>query len=193
MVYKLAQYCHELAPTHDQHAIQALPADRPHETLGDGVGPRSPDRGPDDSDSLRSEDLVEAGRELGISVSNEPPRRDRPLSQHPDELAGLLGHPGLGRTCRRPGHMDLPGAVLDEEKDIEPAKEHGVHREEVTGQEGGRLGPEELTPTRARSRRRRLDAVALQDGPDARGRQPDAHGDQLAMDPPVAPGGVLCG
>ena len=40
---------------------------------------------------------------------------------------------------------------------------------------------------------RRLDAVALQDGPDARRSEPDAHADQLAMDPPVAPGGVLPG
>jgi hypothetical protein len=43
--------------------------------------------------------------------------------------------------------MDLPGAVLDEEEDVEPTQDHGVHGEEVTNHERGCLGTEELTPS----------------------------------------------
>ena len=41
--------------------------------------------------------------------------------------------------------MDLPGAILDEEKHVEPAKEHQVSTVKWPSQEGGRLGSEELT------------------------------------------------
>ncbi len=77
------------------------------------------------------------------------------------------------------------------EEHVEPPEEHGIHREEVAGQESDRLGTEELTPGRTRSCRRRLYVVTLQDGPNGRGRQSDAHAKQLAVDPPIAPGGVL--
>src|ERR1019366_8545409 len=44
---------------------------------------------------------------------------------------------------------------------------------------------------RARSARRRLNAVTIQNFPDARGGDGDAHGGELAVDPPVAPVWVL--
>ena len=43
------------------------------------------------------------------------------------------GTPGAGR---HPGDVQLPGVVLDEKEHVEPTEEHGVHREEVAGQEG---------------------------------------------------------
>ena len=152
VIHELVEDRDEVTPAKDQHAVQALAADRPHESLSDGVCLRRLDRSSDDPHILGSEDLVEAGRELRVSVSNEPLGRDSPLSDGPRELTGLLGRPQPRRAGRYPGHVDLPRAMLDEEEHVEPTEEHGIHREEVTSQESGRLGTEELTPCRTRSR-----------------------------------------
>ena len=87
--------------------------------------------------------------------------------------------------------MDLPGIELDEEEDVETAEQHRVDGEEVAGQHGGRLGSQELCPSRAGSPRCGLDAMPAKDCPHARGCEADAHRGQLPMDPPIAPGRVL--
>jgi hypothetical protein len=55
------------------------------------------------------------------------------------------------------------------------------------------LAPEELAPRRADSARSRAETFSAKDGPDRRGRHPDAELQQLASDPQVAPSGVLPG
>ena len=87
--------------------------------------------------------------------------------------------------------MDLPGTELDEEKDIETAEQHRIDREEVAGQQRRRLCSQELRPGRGRPSRSGLDAMAMQDYPHARGREPDSHCGQLPVDPPIAPGRML--
>jgi len=90
-----------------------------------------------------------------------------------------------------PGHADEAGAVLDEEQYVEPSEQDGVDREEVTGDQALRLSVKELGPGGTRASRRRVGAPTLQDRPDARWGDGDAHGGELAMDPLVAPGRVL--
>lgn len=63
--------------------------------------------------------------------------------------------------------------------------------EEVTRHQSLRLCGEELRPGRSGSPRRRVDAVTLQDRPDARGGDGDAHGGELTVDAAVAPSRVL--
>ena len=81
--------------------------------------------------------------------------------------------------------------MLDEEQHVEPSEQDGVDREEVTGDQPLRLRVKELGPGGTRASRRGVDAPTLQDRPDARWGDGDAHGGELAADPPVAPGRVL--
>ena len=46
---------------------------------------------------------------------------------------------------------------------IQPLQEHGVHGEEVTGHDGGRLPAQERPPCGASRSRRRLETVGAQD------------------------------
>ena len=107
------------------------------------------------------------------------------------EVAGLLGHPVGDRLGGHAGDPDKARVVVDEHEDVEPAEEHRVDMEEVARHQSLRLCGKELRPGRSRSPRRRLDTVALQDRPDARGGDGDAHGGELAVDPAVAPSRVL--
>src|ERR1019366_6437150 len=68
---ELVEHDLELALVEDQHPVEALPADGADETLGDGASPRSSDRRADNPYPVRAEHLVEAGRELPISVPHE--------------------------------------------------------------------------------------------------------------------------
>jgi hypothetical protein len=93
----------------------------------------------------------------------------------------------------RPAHVHPAGIELDEEQDIEPAQQHGVHSEEVARQHRGRLGFQELTPRRASSLRGGIEAVALEDVPDARRCKVDPQDRKLPVDPAIAPRWIFPG
>jgi hypothetical protein len=57
-----------MTTTEDQDSIQALATHRTDESLGKCVGSRRSDRRADDPSARGAEDLVEAGRELGIAI-----------------------------------------------------------------------------------------------------------------------------
>jgi len=96
-----------------------------------------------------TEHLVEGPGELGVPVPNQE-LAGRKRVAHPDrEIASLLGHPGSGRMGRYPGKVDSPRVDLDEEEHVQALEEHGVHAQEVRGQEALRLGADEVAPTQA--------------------------------------------
>jgi len=66
-----------------------------------------------------------------------------------------------------------------------------VSTSQVAGHQSLGLCREELRPGRSGPARRRVDAVTLQDRPDARGGDGDAHGGELAVDAAVAPLWIL--
>ena len=82
MVDVLSEDGFELTSVEDQHPVETLAADGADEALGKGVGPRGSDRRADDPDAHRTEDLVEAGRELGVSVPHQEPDLASPLGEH---------------------------------------------------------------------------------------------------------------
>ncbi len=57
------------------------------------------------------------------------------------------------------------GTVHDEHQDVQSPEEHGVHVQEVNGEDPGGLGMQELPPGRARPAGRRIDARSTQDLP----------------------------
>lgn len=70
----LAEHGFEVAPSEDEHPVQALASDGAQKSLGDGVRPRRPDRGLDDPDALSGEDGGEGSGELGVSVTDHAPK-----------------------------------------------------------------------------------------------------------------------
>jgi hypothetical protein len=193
VLHEFDEHSLELVPIEDQHPVKALPANGAHETFGHRIGPRSLQWGANDLDAFTAEDFIEAGGELCITVTDEVAERPRSLGEDPDELASLLGDPVPIRVGCDACKMDTPSVVLDEEQDVEPVQEHGLHGEEVTRQQGLGLGPKKRSPARAHPPRRRLDPVTCEDSPDTGGREPYSHLGKLAVDPSVSPGRVLLG
>ena len=147
--------------------------------------------GLDGPGALCGEDGVEGSGELGVAIADEEPDRVCFVGEVHREVAGLLGHPVSSRLGDHAGDPHEARVVVDEHQDVEPAEEDRVDMEEVAGHQSFRLCGEELRTGRPRPTRRGFDAVALEDRPDARGGDDDAHGGELAVDAPVAPSRVL--
>ena len=183
----------ELSTPEDEHPIVTFTADGPDEALGEGIGTRSSDRRTDDPNALGAEDLVEAGCELASSIPDQELDRACTLGEFIGQVPGLLDHPGACRIRCHSHHEDLSGVEFDEEQDVEPPQRDGVHGEEVAGQHRGRLGFQELTPRRSGSVWRGIEAMALEDVPDAGGCQVDTQDGKLPVDTAIAPCRVLRG
>ncbi len=89
----------EMSTAEDKHPVQTFTPDRADESFSEGVGTGSFDRGLDDADSFCLEDLVEAGSELGIAISDQELDRLRALGQFEAQVSGLLDDPGASRMC----------------------------------------------------------------------------------------------
>lgn len=72
-----------------------------------------------------------------------------------DEVAGLLRHPAPVRIRGAGDVLDPSCRERDEEQDVDPLQEHGLDGEEITGQHARRLRPQEPSPRRRASLRRR--------------------------------------
>jgi transposase len=83
-----------------------------------------------------------------------------------------------------------PGSMHDEHQDVQALQQHGVHVEEVDGEDPSGLGVQELPPGRARAARRRIDARGAQDLPDCGLRHCHAEFRQFAVDPAVSHSGL---
>jgi hypothetical protein len=65
------------------------------------------------------------------------------------KVAGLLHRPIAGRAGGGAAQVHPAGTVLDEHQDVQSPEEHGVHVQEVDGEDPGGLGMQELPPGRA--------------------------------------------
>jgi hypothetical protein len=93
--------------------------------------------------------------------------------------------------CGDAAEVHPAGAVLDEHQDVQSVEQHGVHVQEVDGEDPGGLGVQKLPPGRARAARRRIDARGMQDFPDGGRRDRHAELGQFAVDPAVSPQRIL--
>src|SRR3974390_333590 len=129
--------------------------------------------------------------ELGVTIADQELDRLRTLADLIGEIPGLLDHPCSGWIGGDPGQIHPAGVQLDEEENVEPPQQHGIHREEVTGQHRRGLGLQELIPGGPDSVRGRVEAVTLEDVPDALRCQADTQDGKLPADPPPWPGAPL--
>jgi hypothetical protein len=107
------------------------------------------------------------------------------------QVAGLLYGPLAGGVRADPAEVHPAGAVLDEHQDIQSLQQHGVHVEEVDGEDPGGPGAQERAPGRARAARRRADTRSSQDFIDGGRRDCEAEFGQLAVDAAITPQRIL--
>jgi hypothetical protein len=135
--------------TEDQGAVGEFGSGCQYESFGEAVRSRAARRDLDGVDARAGQDGVERCGELTGAVAEEEPERGGALAEVHQEVAGLLGRP---RAVRMGGHAEdvhVAAADFQGEEDVDPLERHGaVHVEEVHGQHGGGLGPQELSPCR---------------------------------------------
>jgi hypothetical protein len=110
-----------------------------------------------------------------------------PLAETEGEVAGLLNGPLAGEMCGDAAQMHPAVAVLDEDQDVEALEQHGVHVQEVDGEDPGGLGVQELPPRGPRAAPCPIDARGMQDLPHRGWSDCYAEFRQLAVDPAVSP------
>jgi hypothetical protein len=132
----------------DQQVVQALAPQCSREPLRKGIRSRRPDRRLDDPRAVAGEHVVEDGRELAVAVADEELELAGAFAEVHEQVAGLLGGPCPGGV--RGDTQDVHPAGLDfyHEEHVQALEEHGVDVEEVTCQDSGCLGGEELPPGR---------------------------------------------
>jgi hypothetical protein len=93
----------EVAPSEDEHPVQALAPDGADESLGEGVSPRRPDGCLVDRSALGGEDGVEGDGELGSITEEGPDCRGLP-GEGPQRFGsvGSSRRPGIGGDAGDP-------------------------------------------------------------------------------------------
>jgi hypothetical protein len=127
----------------------------------------------------------------GSAVADQECELVEPLVKAEGEVAGLLHGPLPGGVGGDAAEVHPSGAVLDEHQDVQSLQRHGVHVQEIDGEDPSGLGVQELPPAGARAARCRVEASSVQDLPDGGRRHGDAKLEQLALDPAVAPQWIL--
>ena len=173
--------------------VEAFPTERADEAFRDRVRPWSSGRGADDPDVGTGEHGVKGGGELAVSVADQESEPVGAVAEVDEQVAGLLGDPDAGGMGGDPGEVHATTAVFDHDEDVEAAQEDGVDVGEIDREDGVGLRAEELRPGWASPSWRGIESGVLQDFPDGRGGHGMAEADQLALDAPVAPAGILAG
>lgn len=98
----------EVAAAEDERPVQAFTPHGADPSFGEGVRPRSPDRGEDDLDAVTGKDRIEAPRVPGVPVPNEEMKRSTP-GELPGEVPGLLRDPAGAELRPRGAGWVRPG------------------------------------------------------------------------------------
>jgi hypothetical protein len=119
----------QMAAPNDQQPIQALGADGADPPFCVGVRCRRPHGRHQHLGTLRGEQVVEASTELRVPVAEQEAHLSSPLTQHQQQVAGLLGDPGTVRMGGHAGQMHTSRVQFDEEQHIEPPQPDGIDGE----------------------------------------------------------------
>ena len=103
----------EVARSGDEEVVQAFAAERADPAFRDGVRSGCPCRGAEDADVGTGEHRVEGCGELAAAVADQEPKLVGPVAELHQQVAGLLGDPGLGGMGGDPGEVHAAAAVLD--------------------------------------------------------------------------------
>src|SRR5262249_45814230 len=101
-----------------QQVVENLAPGCPYPPPRERVSPAAIGREVDDLHAFAAEDLIEAGRELGVAVAEQEMGPDVAILEEPRELADLLDDPGAGGRGGAAGEMHAAAADLQEEEDM---------------------------------------------------------------------------
>ena len=187
----LGQHLAQVVLIDDQQPVEELPAQGAVHPFADRVHPWSLRRAGQDPDALRGEHGVERAGELARPVPDQELDRSCSLAQVHQEVAGCLRGPRAVRVRGDSGQVGTAGAVLDHDQRVDAPQQHGVHVDEIGGDNAAGLRDQELLPGRASAAGRGADPGVVQDLPDRGGGDRVAEPDEFALHPPVPPCGVF--
>src|SRR5215472_6981840 len=153
----------QMPAAEDQEVVENLAPCCPYPPLRERVRPRRSVGEVDDLHAFTAEDLVEPGRELGVSVAEQVAGSDMAILKEPGQLTGLLDYPGAGRRGGAAGEVDAAAADLQEEQDVEALEPDRLHREEVDRQHLVGVLADEVAPGALAAAWRRLETVVAKD------------------------------
>jgi hypothetical protein len=105
-----------------------------------------PALGEHDLDAAGGKDRVEGGTELRVPVANQASESVPGILQITGKTAGQLNHPVPGRMLGNAERVDPACLDLDDERDIQPLRRHGVDVEEVDRKQAVGLGAQGGAP-----------------------------------------------
>jgi hypothetical protein len=124
-----ADHALQVTPSEDEDVVETLLTNGAYPVLRERVRLRRPDGRPHYCQSFRSEDLVEASGERGVSISEQDVLVIETSGDH--QVPCLLSDPGASRADWSNSRRGPPCRELDEEQDVEGLQEHGLQGEEV--------------------------------------------------------------
>ena len=136
--------------------IEALAPQRPDHPLGDGVGVRRAQRSQNRLDPDPSSACDEVPAIATVAVSDEEPWLLTPGGR----LDHLPPDPGRDRVLRDVPVPDAAPAVVDHDEHVERAEGEGLHREQVSSPDAGRVVAQKRAPRLTRRSPERLLTVA---------------------------------
>ena len=136
--------------------IEALAPERPDHPLGDGVGVRCAQRSQNRLDPDPSSACDEVPAIATVAVSDEEPWLLTPGGR----LDHLPPDPGRDRVLRDVPVPDAAPAVVDHDEHVERAEGEGLHREQVSSPDAGRVVAQKRAPRLTRRSPERLLTVA---------------------------------
>ena len=122
--------------------IEALAPERPDHPLGDGVGVRRAHRSQNRLDPDPSSACDEVPAIATVAVSDEEPWLLTPGGR----LDHLPPDPGRDRVLRDVPVPDAAPAVVDHDEHVERAEGEGLHREQVSSPDAGRVVAQKRAP-----------------------------------------------
>ena len=161
----LLEYHREVALSGDQELVEAFPAEGADEAFRDRVHPWCPYRVRMIRMSVPVKTASNVAVNFVVPVADQEQELVGAFAEVHQEVAGLLGHPGLGGMGGDPGEVYAATAVLDHQQDVQAAEEDGVDVGEVDGKDRVGLPVEELRPGRPGPPRRGIDARHVEDLP----------------------------
>jgi hypothetical protein len=120
----------------DQQPVQALGADGTDPPLRIGVGVRGLDRRDEDPGT---EHVVEPATEPRVAVAEHKAQPQSPSAIARNKLRACWGDPSTIGVGRHAAQVDPAAVEFDEALHLQPPQPDGVDREEVAGQDAGRL------------------------------------------------------
>ena len=137
--------------------IAALAPERPDHPLGDGVGVRRAQRSQNRLDPDPSSACDEVPAIATVAVSDEEPWLLTPGGR----LDHLPPDPGRDRVLRDVPVPDAAPAVVDHDEHVERAEGEGLHREQVSSPDAGRVVAQKRAPRLTRRSRQAWTDEAL--------------------------------